>query len=58
MADGGERASPIQESRDLGWMLYDLDYSNPQEPQPMFFRAQMEDGVISVPALNSAEVMK
>ncbi len=58
VADGETTASPIQENRDLGWMLYDLDYSNPQEPQPMFFRAQMNDGVIIVPALNSAEVMK
>jgi CRISPR-associated protein Cas5d len=27
-----EPATPIAESRDLGWMLYDLDYSDPADP--------------------------
>ncbi len=34
--------------RDLGLMLYDMDYSNPQDITPMFFRAVMRDGVIDV----------
>jgi len=51
-------APTLEESRDLGWMLYDLDYSNPQEPKPMFFRARMENGVIEVPSLESGEVMR
>lgn len=38
----------IQESRDLGWMLYDMDYSHPDDITPMFFRAQMENGVVDV----------
>lgn len=42
-----ERA-PIAESRDLGWMLHDLDFRNPDDPQPVFFRAQMQSGVIDV----------
>ncbi len=43
--------------RDLGWMLYDMDYDNPAEPNPLFFRAQMNNGVIQVPErTNSAEV--
>ena len=37
---------PIDETRDLGFMLYDMDYSNPKDIQPMFFRAQMERGTI------------
>ena len=32
--------------RDLGWMLYDLDYGNGREA--LFFRAQMRGGVIDV----------
>ena len=36
------------EERDLGYMLYDFDYSNPDEIQPMFFRAVMRDGVLDV----------
>ena len=50
---------PIQESRDLGFMLYDMDFeSNPSKPDPMFFRAKMDNGVIIVPPLNSEEVLK
>jgi len=32
--------------RDLGWMLYDIDYEN--DRKPLFFRAQLENGVIDV----------
>jgi CRISPR-associated protein Cas5d len=46
----------LQESRDLNWMLYDLDYANPQSPQPLFFQAQMDNGVIMVPNRNSEAV--
>ncbi|PWH13942.1 MAG: type I-C CRISPR-associated protein Cas5 [Anaerolineae bacterium] len=41
--------SPLVGKRDLGYMLYDLDFSNPRDIQPMFFRAIMEDGVMLVP---------
>ena len=34
--------------RDLGLMLYDMDYADPQNITPMFFRAVMRDGVIDV----------
>ena len=34
--------------RDLGFMLYDMDYSNPENIMPMFFRAVMVNGVIDV----------
>lgn len=36
------------EERDFGLVLYDLDYSDPQNIQPMFFRAIMKNGVIEV----------
>ena len=36
----------IDESRDLGWMLYDLDYMNDRASD--FYRALMEGGVIDV----------
>ena len=45
--------TPIAETRDLGWMLYDLDFANPADPKPKFFRAEMKAGVID---LESAEV--
>lgn len=48
------KPDPIQENRDLGWMLYDLDYNDHYKPK--FFRARIEDGIMSVPAWNSEEV--
>lgn len=47
---------PIDETRDLGFMLYDLDFSNPADPKPRFFRARMDAGVVTVPAWESEEV--
>jgi len=45
----GESAPPtIEEDRDLGLMLYDLDYSDSQNIHPLFFRAQMKGGVVDV----------
>lgn len=50
--------TPIDETRDLGFMLYDLDYSDETDPKPAFFRAQMVRGVIQVPTWESDEVRK
>ena len=33
-------------TQDLGWMLYDLDYKDPQNIQAQFFRARLVDGVL------------
>lgn len=38
----------IQESRDLGFMLYDFDYSDPKNITPLYFHAKMENGAINV----------
>ena len=38
----------IEETRDLGYMLYDMDYSDPQNIKPCFFRAKLEKGVLDV----------
>jgi len=46
---------PIADTRDLGWMLRDMDFSNPADPQAMFFRAQMTHGIIEVDALGDAQ---
>ena len=43
--------------RDLGYMLWDLDYAAADTPQPLFFRAILRDGVLEVPARGSGEVM-
>lgn len=46
---GSSQPEPITETRDLGWMLHDLDFANTVSPQPRFFRAQMQSGVVEVP---------
>lgn len=53
-----EPSTPIDETRDLGWMLYDLDYSDLADPKPMFFRAAMGRGVVIVPSRDSEEVRR
>lgn len=35
-------------TKDLGYMLHSMDYSNPTEIRPRFFRAQMKDGVLDL----------
>ena len=49
---------PIDETRDLGWMLHDLDFTRPDDPQPRFFRAQMSEGVIEVPPFEGEETRR
>lgn len=43
------------EEKDLGFMLYDMDYSDPENIQPMFFRAVMKRGVLD---LRDCEVVR
>ena len=47
---------PVSETRELGYMLYDLDYRNPADPRPLFFRASLVNGVVNVPTWDSEEV--
>ena len=44
-----------EEVKDLGLMLYDFDYKNPNEITPMFFRAKLEKGVLD---LRKCEVLR
>ncbi len=53
-----EQVQPINETRDLGFMLYDLDFSDPDNITPMFYRPRLEKGVIMVPNINSPEVYR
>lgn len=46
----------LQGDRDLGWTLWDMDYSDPQDIRPLFFRAALRNGVLDVPARESGEV--
>lgn len=50
---------PMQEDRDFGIMLYDMDFDdNPKNPEAMFYRAVMRHGVIVVPEKDSKEVLR
>lgn len=52
-------APPLAEDRDLGIMLYDMDFErNLKKPDAMFYRARMEQGVIVVPDKDSEEVLR
>ena len=56
---GQEQDLPIDESRDLGIMFFDMDFEkNLQCPPPLFFHAQMEHGVIEVPHKSSKEILR
>lgn len=46
---GAPAEPPIDETRALGWMLHDLDFSNPADPQPRFFDARLQSGRVQVP---------
>lgn len=48
----------ISETKDLGIMLYDMDYSNPKDIQAMFYRPKMNNGVVIVPPFNSKEILR
>lgn len=51
--------APIAESRDLGIMLYDMDFEKDlKNPPAMFYRAWMKNGVIIVPPKNSEEILR
>lgn len=48
-------AYDVVAEKDLGLMLYDMDYSDPENIQPMFFRAVMRHGVVD---LRDCEVLR
>lgn len=56
VAKPDDEAAPIDETRELGFMLHDLDFSCPAGPQPRFFRARLENGAVTVPAWGSEEI--
>lgn len=44
----------LRGTRDLGWMLHDINFSKGREPR--FFRAAMVDGIVNVPQVGTGEV--
>jgi len=51
-----DAAAPIPETRDLGWMLHDIDFTDAADPKPRFFRAGLQTGVLTVPDADNPEV--
>ena len=47
---------PDQRDKDLGWMLYDIDFAN--DRLPMFYRPVMANGVIDVAKFRPAEARR
>jgi CRISPR-associated protein Cas5d len=52
------KSQPVAETRDLGWMLYDMDFSDPSDVRPIFFRPVLQSGVIEVPSPDNPEVRR
>ena len=46
--DGDIPKSKLSGVRELGWRLYDMNFSNPDDIVPQFFNAVMIDGVIDL----------
>ena len=51
-----ETISPISETRDLGFMIYDMNFEDINNPTPLFFKAEIKNGVVLVPSRHSDEV--
>ena len=47
---GEQSPTPLDLTKDLGWMLYDLDFES-ESPVPHFFNARIEDGVLNLRGL-------
>lgn len=47
----------IDETRDLGLMLWDIDHEAPGRPS-LFFRAKLENGIVRVPPPGSPEILR
>jgi CRISPR-associated protein Cas5d len=53
--EGDAADKAIHESRELGYMLYDTDFSDPDNFEHLFFRAALKDGVVH---LENCEVVR
>lgn len=55
LIEGEVPKSTLSGKNDLGYMLYDMDFTDPGDIKPTFFRAIMQDGVIN---LSDCEVFR
>ena len=54
---GDALPAAIAETRDLGFMLYDIDHATDDRPS-LFFRAKMNHGILKIPAPDSPEIFR
>ena len=54
---GAAMPAAAAESRDLGFMLWDIDHAAQDRPS-LFFRARLENGVVKVPAPDSPDIRR
>ncbi|MCB8815262.1 type I-C CRISPR-associated protein Cas5c [Desulfosporosinus shakirovi] len=50
LLEGDVPESGLTGEKDLGYMLYDMDFTDPENIQPVFFRAVMHNGIIDLSA--------
>lgn len=48
LENGTRPTGTLSGVKNLGWILYDLDFSDPNDIRPKFFNATMQDGVIDL----------
>lgn len=48
LVEDDENITTIEDSKDLGFMLYDIDFSN--NMQPRFFKAELKSGTVILPS--------
>ncbi|MEG1243646.1 MAG: type I-E CRISPR-associated protein Cas5/CasD, partial [Oscillospiraceae bacterium] len=48
LVEGEIPKSELKGKKDLGFMLYDMDFSDLENITPEFFRAEMNDGIIDL----------
>jgi len=53
-----EQQKPISETHELGYMLYDMDFADLNDPEPMFFKAEIKNGEIVIPHRESEEIRR
>lgn len=46
--------SQLSGTQDLGWMLFDMDFTNPDDIKPIFFRVSMINGIIDLDTIQKA----
>lgn len=48
LVEEDEKIKPIDISKDLGFMLYDMDYSDKENIVPHFFKAELRNGILDL----------